>query len=59
LAPWEGSVIWRDGVVTSTGGEAAPGRGKEEDDTSWANANLTRPKSEKIHVIDSAATNRC
>jgi hypothetical protein len=40
-------VIWRDGVVMSTGGEVAPGRGKEEDDTSWTNVNLTRPKSEK------------
>jgi hypothetical protein len=40
-------VIWRDGVVMSTGGEVAPGRRKEEDDTSWTNVNLTRPKSEK------------
>jgi hypothetical protein len=36
-----------DGVVTSAGGEAPPGRGKGGDDASWADANLTGPKSKK------------
>jgi hypothetical protein len=44
-------------VVTLARGETAPGRGKGEDDTSWANANLTGPKMMKIYAVDSAVTN--
>jgi hypothetical protein len=57
LAPWEGSVIQRGGVVMSTGGEATPGRGKGGGDVSWAHANL-RSKNEEIHAVNSIATNR-
>jgi hypothetical protein len=42
------------GVMTSAGGDVAKGG----DDVSWADANLTGPKNEKIHVVDSASTNR-
>jgi hypothetical protein len=35
------------GMTTSVGGEVAPGRGKGEDNVSWANANLTGPKNEE------------
>jgi hypothetical protein len=41
LAPWNKSVTRRGGVTTSTGGEAAPGRGKGGDNINWADANLT------------------
>jgi hypothetical protein len=34
-------------VVTSAGGEAAPGREKEGDDGNWANTNLTKPKNKE------------
>jgi hypothetical protein len=37
----------RDSMMTSTDGEAAPGRGKGGDDTSWVDANLTWPKNEE------------
>jgi hypothetical protein len=40
-------VIRRDGVTMSAGGEAAPRRGKVEDDVSWADANFTGPKNEE------------
>jgi hypothetical protein len=50
-------VTWRGDVVTSTGGEVAPGRGKVGDDISWADANLTELKNKKIHTVNSAATN--
>jgi hypothetical protein len=40
-------VTRREGVATSTEGEAAPGRGKGENDASWAYTNLTRPKIEE------------
>jgi hypothetical protein len=33
------------GVVTSTGGDAAPGRRKGGNDANWADVNLTRPKN--------------
>jgi hypothetical protein len=36
----------------------APGRGKGGDDASSADVNLTGPKNEKIHAVDSAVTNR-
>jgi hypothetical protein len=49
LAPWEGSMTWRSGVATSVGGEAASGRGKGGDNTSWM--------VKKINTVDSAATN--
>jgi hypothetical protein len=57
LAPWKGSVTWRGGVAMSAEGEAASGRRKRADDTSWAVANLTVPKNKKIYTVDSAATN--
>jgi hypothetical protein len=44
--------------MTSVGGDAAPRRGKRADDVSWADVNFTGPKNEKIHVVDSASTNR-
>jgi hypothetical protein len=31
----------------TTGGEAAPGMGKEGDDVSWPETNLTRPRNEE------------
>jgi hypothetical protein len=45
-----------DGVVTSTGGEAAPDRKKGGDDVSWADTNLIGPKNKKkstqsIHLL--------
>jgi hypothetical protein len=52
LAPWEGSVTQCSGMVTSTGGEVASGRGKGVD-----NMILTGPKIKKIHVVDSAVIN--
>jgi hypothetical protein len=57
LTPWEESVTRRDGMEMSTRGDAAPGKGKRGDDTSWADVNLTRPKMKKNHTIDSIATN--
>jgi hypothetical protein len=35
------------GVTTSTGVEAAPGKGKRVDDVSWADTNLTKSKIKK------------
>jgi hypothetical protein len=35
----------------------APSRGKREDGVSWIGTNLTGSKMEKIHPVDSAATN--
>jgi hypothetical protein len=57
LAQWEGSVTRCDSVTTSAGGEAASGRGKGGDDTSWADVNLSRLKMKKIHIVNSAGTN--
>jgi hypothetical protein len=34
-------------MVTSSGGEAAPERGKGGDDVSWANVNLTGQKNKE------------
>jgi hypothetical protein len=34
-------------VMTSTGGEVAPGRKNEGDDASWADANLTGSKNKE------------
>jgi hypothetical protein len=47
-----------DGVTTSVGGEATPGREKRVDDASWTAANLTRQKKKKINAADLAAINR-
>ncbi len=52
-------MTWRSSVTTAAKGEAAPGRGKGGDDVSWADANLSKPKMEKIHVVNSIATNGC
>jgi hypothetical protein len=38
-------VTQRSSVVTSAEAEPASGRGKGENDVSWADANLTRPKN--------------
>jgi hypothetical protein len=44
-------------MMTSAGGEAAPGRGKGGDNTNWAAKNLTGPKKlKKNHVVDSVVT---
>jgi hypothetical protein len=40
-------VTWCSGVMTSTGGEAAPRRGNGADDASWADLNLTGPKNKE------------
>jgi hypothetical protein len=40
-------VTRRDGVATSDGGEAAPGRGKGGEDTSWDDTNLTGQKNKE------------
>jgi hypothetical protein len=37
----------RGGVMMSARGEAAPGKGKGEDNTSWAVANLHGPKNKE------------
>jgi hypothetical protein len=47
LAPWEGSVTRRNGMATSAGGEVTPMMGKEGDDASWADMNLTGPKNKE------------
>jgi hypothetical protein len=47
LAPWDGSVTQRVGVMTSAGGGAVPERGKGGDNISWADVNLTGPKNKK------------
>jgi hypothetical protein len=47
LAPWKGSMIQCDGVMTLTGGEEASGRGRGGDNTSWADVNLTGLKYEE------------
>jgi hypothetical protein len=40
-------VTQRGGLVMSIGGAAAPERGKEGDNVSWADVNLTGPKNEE------------
>jgi hypothetical protein len=50
-------VTRRNGVTTSTGGEAAPRRGKGGDNATWVDANLTGPKIKKIYAVDSVDTN--
>jgi hypothetical protein len=40
-------VTQHGSVKTSARGEVAPGRGKEGDDASWADVNLTGPKNEE------------
>jgi hypothetical protein len=47
LATWEVSMTRRGCVATLARGEAALGRGKGEDDASWANGNLTAPKNKE------------
>jgi hypothetical protein len=47
-------MTWCDGVVTSTGGEAAPDRKNGGDDVSWADTNLTGQKkksTQSIHLL--------
>jgi hypothetical protein len=48
-------VTRHDGIGTSAGRGLAPGKGKGGDDVNWVDANLTRPKNEKIHVVDLVA----
>jgi hypothetical protein len=50
-------VTQHGGMTMLDRGEVAPGRGKGEDDASWADVNLTGPKMKKICVIDLAAIN--
>jgi hypothetical protein len=50
-------VTWRGGVMTSTGGEVAVGRGKGGADASWADTNLSMKKLKKIHAVNSASIN--
>jgi hypothetical protein len=52
-------VTRHNDVVTSVGGEVTSRRRKRGDDVSWADANLSKPKMEKIHVVNSVATNGC
>jgi hypothetical protein len=40
-------VTQHDGVMMSARGEVAVGKGKGEDNASWAVANLTGPKNEE------------
>jgi hypothetical protein len=47
LAPWEGSVTWRGGVVTLARGEVTPRREREETTLVWADTNLIGPKNEE------------
>jgi hypothetical protein len=46
LSLLHGNEAWH-GMVTSVGGDAAPGRRKGRDDISWANTNLTRSKNKE------------
>jgi hypothetical protein len=55
LATWEGSVARHDNVVISVKRETTPERGKGGDNASWADADLTGPKINKNHVVDSVA----
>jgi hypothetical protein len=47
-----------DGVATSARRGTILEREKGGDDVSWADVNLIGPKMNKIHAVDSAATNR-
>jgi hypothetical protein len=51
-------VTQYNGVTKSTEEESALRRIKGGDDTSWIDTNLTGQKMKKIHVADSAGTNR-
>jgi hypothetical protein len=44
-------------MATPARGEAALKREKGGDKVSWADANLTKPKMKKTHMVDSTATN--
>jgi hypothetical protein len=57
LAPWEESVTQRGDIAMLARGEAAPGKKKKGDDTSWTDANFTGPKKKKINVVDSITAN--
>jgi hypothetical protein len=57
LTPWEGSVIWRNGVASLVGGGAVSEREKEETIPVKLTQILLGQKIKNIHVIDSAATN--
>jgi hypothetical protein len=50
-------VTRRGSVVTSTGGEAAPGRESEETTSVGLTRILLGQKMKIIHVVDSVATN--
>jgi hypothetical protein len=50
LTQWEGSVTQRVDVMTSAGGEAAPGRGKEEMTSVGLTRILLGQKIKKIHM---------
>jgi hypothetical protein len=50
-------VTRRSGVATLCRRRGGTGEEKGGDDASWADKNLSGPKIEKIHMVDSAATN--
>jgi hypothetical protein len=43
--------------MATSAGDVALGRRKGGDNANWVNANLTGIKMNKIHTVDSAATN--
>jgi hypothetical protein len=47
MALWEGSMTRHNGVATSADEETMPGRGKGEDDATWANTNLIGSKNKE------------
>jgi hypothetical protein len=57
LAPWKGSVTRCGSVTMLARGVVAAGRGKGEDDVSWADTNLAMLKMMKNHTVDPVATN--
>jgi hypothetical protein len=58
LATSKGSVTRRDGVTTSIGGEAEPGKKKGGETLVELTQILLDWKMKKIHMVDLAATNR-
>jgi hypothetical protein len=57
MTSWEKIMAWHGGVATSVREEAAPGKEKGGDDTSWTDTNFIRLKNKKIHTIDSVVIN--
>jgi hypothetical protein len=57
LTPWEGSVIWRNGVASLVGGGAVSEREKEETIPVKLTQILLGQKIKKNHMFDSPAIN--